>query len=165
MTKLRVKHNECGNVYEVKPSNFLQGSRCPYCAGLIKKTDKEFRKEVYGLVGDQYNFLDTYVNNYTKIRVKHKECGNTYEIDPINFIHGERCPFCNNAPKGETIISKILDNFNLNYETQQTFPDLKDKSYLSYDFYIPDQNTLIEYQGIQLRVCIVTGKQIGRAHV
>lgn len=29
------------------------------------------------------------------------------------------------------------------------FEDLKDYSYLSYDFYIPTYDTLIEYQGIQ----------------
>ena len=63
-------------------------------------------------------------------------------------MQGSRCPYCN-TPKGETIITKILDTLNIDYEVQKTFDGLKDKSYLSYDFYIPDQNILIEYQGIQ----------------
>ena len=146
--KLRVKHNQCGNIYEVTPYHFISGSRCPYCFGTIKKTDKEFKQEIYSLVGDEYVFLDTYVNNRTKLKVKHKTCGNVYEVLPTNFIQGYRCPYCN-SPKGETIINKILDTLNLNYETQQTFDDLKDDRLLSYDFYLPDQNILIEYQGIQ----------------
>lgn len=31
-TKIKFKHNVCGNVYEVTPGTFLRGSRCPTCA-------------------------------------------------------------------------------------------------------------------------------------
>ena len=88
------------------------------------------------------------VNAMAKLKVKHNKCGNIYKVTPSNFLRGYRCPYCN-SPKGEVAISKILDNLNINYEAQKTFDDLKDKSYLSYDFYIPNQNILIEYQGIQ----------------
>ena len=147
-TKLKVKHNKCGNVYEVMPNSFLEGHGCPYCAGLAKKTDKKFKQEVYNLVGDSYTVLDNYVNANTKLKIKHNKCGNVYEVRPYNFLNGRRCPYCN-IPKGETIITKLLDTLNINYEYQKTFPDLKYKSYLSYDFYIPNQSILIEYQGIQ----------------
>jgi uncharacterized protein with PIN domain len=148
-TKIKVKHNKCGNVYTVAPHVFLKGVRCPYCAGLIKKTDEQFKKEVYNLVGDEYTFLDTYTNSATKLRVKHNVCGNVYSVRPTDFfsLHN-RCPYCN-SPKGETIITKILNNLNIRYEYQKTFDDLRDIHLLSYDFYIPDQNILIEYQGIQ----------------
>ena len=147
-TKLKVKHNKCGNTYGVSPHNFLKGKRCPYCAGLVKKTDKQFKQEIYDLVGNEYTFLDKYINDRTKIKVRHEVCCNTYEVSPNNFIKGNRCPYCH-TPKGETFISKILDNFNLNYDFQKTFDNLKDNNLLSYDFYIPDQNILIEYQGVQ----------------
>lgn len=153
-TKIRVKHNKCNNVYDVTPSNFINSSRCPYCAKLsyknrLTKVNIDFKKEVFDLVGNEYTFLDQYVNSKTKLRVKHNKCGNIYEVSPSDFIsHQTRCPFCN-SPKGETIISKILDTINIKYEYQKTFPDLRDTQLLSYDFYIPDQNILIEYQGIQ----------------
>lgn len=148
-TKIEVKHNKCGYVYEIRPSNFINGQRCPYCAGHIRKTDTRFKHEVYTLVGDEYTFLDKYVNSRTKLRVRHNKCGNVYEVYPANFISGHRCPFCNSTPKGETIITKLLDTLNINYEYQKTFDDLIDKSYLSYDFYIPGQSILIEYQRLQ----------------
>ena len=148
-TKLRVKHNKCGNIYKVKPDGFIYNhTRCPYCTGHIKKTDLQFKEEVSDLVGNEYTFLDSYVNNKTKLRVKHTKCGNIYSVSPSNFLCGYHCPFCN-SPKGETIITKLLNLLNINYEPQKTFNDLKDKDCLSYDFYIPDQNILIEYQGLQ----------------
>ncbi len=149
-TKLRVKHNKCGNVYEVFPSNFLTGYRCPYCyIEARKKTYVQFKREVFDMVEDEYTFLDTYVNNHTKLRVKHNKCGNVYEVQPTDFFsHNERCPYCN-ISHGEDLINKILKSLNINYGIQKTFDDLKDTQSLSYDFYIPSQAILIEYQGIQ----------------
>ncbi|AIZ94631.1 hypothetical protein LfeInf_005 [Lactobacillus phage LfeInf] len=147
-TKIRVKHNKCGTEYKVTPINFLRGTRCPHCYGTPKKTNVQFRQEVYDIVGDDYTFLEPYVDSFTKLKVKHNKCGNIYEVRPIYFLSGNRCPYCN-SPKGETVITKLLDTLNIDYEYQKTFPDLKYKSYLSYDFYIPSQSILIEYQGIQ----------------
>lgn len=147
-TKIKVKHNKCGNVYKVTPGNFIHGNRCPYCSITGRKTDAEFKQEVFALVGDDYTFLDAYVNSCTKLRVRHNKCGHIYKAEPNSFIQGHRCPYCN-SPKGETIISRILDTLNINYEYQKTFDDLKDVQPLSYDFYVQDQRLLIEYQGEQ----------------
>ena len=148
-TKLSVKHNKCSNISKVKPNSFLQGRRCPKCFGNDKKADNLFKKEVSNLVGDDYTFLDSYVNNHTKIRVKHNECGHVYYVAPTEFIsHNTRCPYCN-IPKGEDLINKILISLDIKHEYQKTFNDLRDTQLLSYDFYIPDQNILIEYQGQQ----------------
>ena len=148
-TKLKVKHNKCDNIYEVTPANFLTGYRCPYCSAGAKKTNTQFKWEIHALVGGEYTLLDTYVNAYTKIRIKHNKCGNIYKVRPTNFLsHNTRCPYCN-MPKTEKTIAKILDTFNIKYEIQKTFDDLRDSQPLSYDFYIPDQNILIEYQGRQ----------------
>ena len=148
-TKIRVKHNKCGHTYEVRPRDFLSHqSRCPYCSGNMHKINQQFQKEVFDLVGDEYTFLDSYVNTHTKLRVKHNTCGTIYKVRPYSFLQGHGCPVCNSS-KGETIIAKILDTLNINYEPQKTFDGLKDVQPLSYDFFIPDQDTLIEYQGIQ----------------
>lgn len=147
-TKIKVKHSKCGDIYKVKPHDFLSGKRCPYCKGNAKKTDAQFKQEVYDLVGSEYTVLGAYVNAYTKIRVKHNQCGHIYKVKPHHFLEGERCPYCN-SPKGEVIITKILKSLNINYEYQKTFDGLRDSQSLSYDFFIPDQNILIEYQGMQ----------------
>ncbi len=148
-TKIKVRHNKCGNTYKVAPYHFLNGIRCHICSSKAqRKLNTQFKKEVYDLVGNEYTFLDSYVNTRTKIRVKHNMCGNIYKVKPTAFINGSRCPYCN-SPKGELIISKILNKLSISYESQKTFDDLKDKDCLSYDFYIPSQSILIEYQGLQ----------------
>ena len=50
---------------------------------------------------------------------------------------------------GEMTIYRYLLQRDLNFELQKRFDDLTDKSYLPYDFYLPDFNLLIEYQGRQ----------------
>lgn len=59
-----------------------------------KKTDAEFRKEVFELVGDEYTVLDKYVDSQTKIRMKHNKCGNIWLVGPSHFLHKTRCPKC-----------------------------------------------------------------------
>lgn len=148
-TKIRVTHSKCGHVYKVRPRDFFsKHSRCPYCYGRMHKTNQQFIREVYNLVGNEYTFLDNYVNDGTKIKVKHNECGHVYRVEPSSFLRGHYCPYCN-SPKGELTITKILNNLNIHFEYQKTFEGLRDTQPLSYDFYIPDQSVLIEYQGIQ----------------
>jgi predicted nucleic acid-binding Zn-ribbon protein len=147
-TKLRVKHTACGRIYKVSPNKFFNGTRCPYCSITANKTNDQFKKEIYDLVGTEYVFLDSYVNAGTRLRVKHTTCGHIYEVTPSHFLNGSRCAFCN-MPKEEKIITKILDDLDINYDIQKTFDDLRDDRLLSYDFYLPDQAILIEYQGQQ----------------
>ena len=147
-TKLKVNHNKCGKIYNVLPSNFLKGSRCPYCNGNAKKTGARFKQEVQDLVGDEYTVLGSYINTNTKIKIKHNICGTVYKVRPHTFLEGYHCPHCNSS-KGELIINKILKSLDISYEYQKSFNDLRDVQPLSYDFYIPSQNMLIEYQGQQ----------------
>jgi len=59
-----------------------------------KKTQEEFVKEVYDLVGDEYTVLGEYITANTKIRMRHNTCGHEYEVTPSNFITRDRCPNC-----------------------------------------------------------------------
>ena len=43
--KIEIKHSVCGQIYKVTPSEFLNGSRCPYCANSSKsKGERLIRK-------------------------------------------------------------------------------------------------------------------------
>ena len=63
-------------------------------------------------------------------------------------LKGQGCPICNES-HGEKYIRNYLDKHSIKYIPQKRFNDLKDEKLLSYDFYLPDYNTLIEYQGKQ----------------
>lgn len=64
-----------------------------------RKTDTQFKQEVFDLVGDEYTFLEPYVNKRTKIRVKHNKCGSIYKIAPGSFLMGKRCSHCKGGVK------------------------------------------------------------------
>lgn len=52
--------------------------------------------------------------------------------------------------QGEYIIQAILEENNINYEKEKSFKDFQyedTKQYPRYDFYLPDYNILIEYDG------------------
>ena len=50
-TKICVKHNVCGKTYKVKPNDFLNGHRCPYCSrkniSIREKSFVKFIKKIY----------------------------------------------------------------------------------------------------------------------
>lgn len=61
--KLLVKHNICDNEFKVTPDSFVnKGTGCPKCYGTRKRTDAEFKNEIFNLVGSEYNFLGVYIN-------------------------------------------------------------------------------------------------------
>lgn len=94
-TLIPVKHIVCGEVYDRYPKSLLDGRGCLTCSGYKKKTDKQYREEIQNLVGDEYVFLDEYINARTKIRVRHnsEDCDNhEYLITPNDFLSGYRCP-------------------------------------------------------------------------
>lgn len=40
--KIKIKHNDCGNIYYVTPNHFLRGKRCPKCQALKKGLHKKY---------------------------------------------------------------------------------------------------------------------------
>lgn len=152
-TKTTFKHNICGCEWFVKPTQIITvGSRCPNCfAKNTPKTHEQFVDEVYELVGEEYSVLGNYINMFTKIEMKHNSCGHKYKVRPCDFKYRmSRCPKCKTS-KGEYTISKVLDKYNIQYDIQQIYDGLvsNNNRHLSYDFYLPDYNLLIEYQGQQ----------------
>lgn len=152
-TKVLVRHNLCGNEYMVRPDSLLKGSKCKKCLHdryrkeYTKTTDK-FRKEVNDKTLGEYELVSEYKGVYEPIEIKHNICGKTYKTKPYKFILGNRCHYCNYS-KGEKLVEQALLDLNISFESQKIFPNLLDINNLSYDFYIPKYNLLIEYQGIQ----------------
>lgn len=153
-TKIRYRCSK-GHIYKQKPNSHLTGKGCPVCNGKSMKTPKEY----YTLCQD--NSYDTPIENYTKCDTKIKfRCnqGHIYEQRASSHLEGYGCPICKES-HGEKFIRNYLDKNNVSYEPQKTFKDLKDKTYLSYDFFLPEQNILIEYQGVQHYQSISFGGQ------
>lgn len=159
MTKIKFKHINCGNYFEMRPHDFLTGRRCPKCARKIRgqkemKSNTKFKSEVSTITGKEYLVLDKYIGRKRKIRFKHQTCGFIFLMTPDNFLHGHRCPRCmSNLSKGEKIVENYLKKRKINFKAQFRTQDCKDKLALPFDFAVFNNNKslncLIEYQGAQ----------------
>ena len=148
-TKVKIKCNSCGKIFEMQPANHLKGQGCLEYCPTAKKTTEQFIEEAKLIHEDKYDYsLVNYINNYTKVKIKCNNCGLIFEQKPNDHLNGSECPNCATS-KGENKVKNILKENNVFFEEQKTFPDLKDKRKLSYDFYIPSKNLLIEYNGEQ----------------
>lgn len=98
-TKIEIKHNTCGHIFTVCPVFFLRGTRCPNCAGNLKKTTEQFKEELFKMYGNEYEVLGEYINNHTKIELLHKTCGNKIFVIPSSILSGHKCGYCFGAKK------------------------------------------------------------------
>ena len=154
----------CGIIFDQSPSHNYARKLCSKCGHKKtslkckgqKRTSKLLRNkrkspEEYMQECKERGYdlpLEDYIKATIKINHKCEKCGNVYEQRPDDHLHGRGCPVCNES-HGEKYIRNYLDEHNIKYIPQKRFKDLKDKTYLSYDFYLPNNNILIEYQGIQ----------------
>lgn len=144
----------CGNSnhsHKISTFNdFQQNGRCREC-GNENKIIWTKEKIIDFVENNNYNFIEfiNYKGYLSRIKIS---CGKhgSYEVDFGNFKNGFRCPYCNMESiesKGEKEVEKILKKFKVKYNKQHTFEDCKYKKYLPFDFYLPDFNIIIEYDG------------------
>lgn len=145
--KIEMIHNICKHIWNVEPNAFLRGNRCPICFGTPRKTTEQFRYEIYNLVGDEYIVLGEYIRAFEKIKMKHIVCNHIWDVEAHSFLRGRRCPKCK-LSKGEKRIESWLIANNINYNYEHPLPNCKNVFSLPFDFYLPDYNLAIEYDGI-----------------
>ena len=77
-------------------------------------------------------------------------CGYEGKCKAYHLLEGQGCPRCRSS-RGERRITIFLNNYDIIYEAQKKYSDLTGVKggLLSYDFYLPNYNLLIEYQGEQ----------------
>lgn len=131
--------------YEVTFNNFRIGKRCPVCAGNVKLTYDYISTYI-----ERYNYklLSTeYINNRTPLKMQCDK-GHAFKCSFDNFQKGNRCPKCKNT-KGQIKIKDVLMNYKIDFIEEYRFDDCKFKRTLPFDFYLPDYNCCIEFDGLQ----------------
>lgn len=78
------------------------------------------------------------------------KCGRITNVQQSHLVsyHTQSCGKCN-ISNGETQVKNTLEKLKVKYEQQKTFEGCKNKKKLRFDFYLPDYNLCIEYQGMQ----------------
>lgn len=153
-------HNDNGGYFTL-PASFYNGNRCSYCNPFA--SHKVHRKDSFG-----YKYPDrakhwSKNNKKTPYEVtprsskKYKficeKCGKEFERSLSNmtrYDNGVVCLECN-ISQLEYKTKEILVKYNVEYKVQVEYKGLigLKGGNLSYDFYLPNYNLLIECQGIQ----------------
>lgn len=134
-------------IFEQKANGHLNGKGCKKCVGKDKAT-KDVIEEMNSIHNNKYDYsLVKYKNAITKIKIVCKKHG-VFHQRPNDHLNGVGCPKCCSS-KGEFKIRNFLQKNNITFEEQKKFNNCKDKRCLPFDFYLPNRNTLIEYDGQQ----------------
>jgi len=144
-----VRCNTCGSESNQRSRFFNQ---CRACSEIAKtKTFEEFEIEASTLHNNKYSYdPDNYVNRNTKINIHCNKCDRSFLQAPRCHLSGDGCPYCRES-KGELAIYKYCIENNLRFERYKKFDGLVHKKSLNYDFYLIDENILIEFDGAHHR--------------
>ena len=148
LTKVEIICSKHGSFFQL-PYGHLRGKGCKKCGDELKIIGKEeLVKRLNLLHNNKYDYsLLTY-------RVQNENVSIICSIHGVfkqrlsHHVEGAGCPMCESS-KGEKIIFSYLKENNIKFETQKTYDDLYDKQKLRYDFFIPNKNLLIEFNGQQ----------------
>lgn len=152
--KVKCECKVCGNKWLSSPHALLMNHGCRIC-GIESARKKRVKKsdvfiEEMKCRNTDIEIKGNYVNSKYPIECRCKKCGCEWKATPNNLLksNGTGCPNCAFS-KGEDNIKKFLTMNNVRHLSQKSFDGLfgVGGGKLTYDFYIPDMNLLIEYQG------------------
>ena len=138
------------------PHNHLKGNDCPICGNKkisesLTLSKDDFLQRSCKIHGDKYDYsLVDYKSSYEKVKIICPKHG-VFEQTPHNHWKGEGCPICKKS-LGEERIMRFLSQHKINHVRQFKINNdnlfCKNKN-IYVDFFLPDYNTIIEYNGKQ----------------
>jgi hypothetical protein len=149
ITKVIIICEVHGKFYQTPP-NHIHGNGCPKCCKNIKMNTEDFIKKSNLVHYDKYDYsLTKYIGAKIKVKIVCRE-HEIFEQKPYHHLSGRGCPKCGiKESKGNKEISIFLDKNKINYSKEYEFENCKNISCLPFDFYLPDYNMCIEYDGLQ----------------
>ena len=142
---------DCGN-YTYPTMNNLKRGHTTSCGcakeDFLESCKIDIRDRRYGklVIIDELPH-DTKERRIVKCRC---DCGNEHicKLTDLTTGHTMSCG-CLNKSKGELYIADILQENDIEYIPQKRFDDCRDVRPLPFDFYLPQYNTCLEYDGSQ----------------
>ena len=145
---------DCGNECDVLSTYLIRG-HTKSCGCLYKETSQKAIKDLTGQrFGNLIALYPTEKRSGTSV-VWYCECdcGNNCYVASRSLTDGstQSCG-CFTGSTGEEKIAQLLRDNDIKFERQKTFPSCRyqtTSALAKFDFYLPDYNILIEYDGIQ----------------
>jgi len=153
LKKYGVDHHMKYKDFKDKMVNSNKDNREESMIKMIKTKTIKYSKLFFTLANEihqhKYDYsCSDYINMNTPIDIICPIHG-IFSQKPSGHIYNSNgCPICNES-KGERIIKNLFETNNISYEQQKTFEDCKNIKVLPFDFYLPEYNICIEYDGEQ----------------
>lgn len=148
-TLILIKH-KCGHEFRTKPANHIhRKSGCPECNGGVCHSKEKFVEKAVKIHGDKYDYSDSeYKNSLSILKIFCKDCNKHFKQKAAHHVGGAGCQRCCES-RGERLIANYLDKMSIKYIRQYRDKTCKCSKVLSFDFYLPDYDIFIEYDGEQ----------------
>jgi very-short-patch-repair endonuclease len=138
--------------------NLIHGHKCIHCSyeerGLNCRNSIEYVKSIIescnnNILLNPNEYIGSNVHN---LKIKCGLCGKTYETSFSDYTTNKqiRCASCSQSESiGEMIIRQFLEKNNIDYIQEKRFDDCRDNRPLPFDFYLPQYNLIVEFDGKQ----------------
>lgn len=150
--QIKVKCKICGNEWKPMAYTLLNKHKynCKQCYNNKQRKDKNDFKRELEIKNPHVKLVGGYTNCYTKTIFSCEGCSKkcVWMTTPDIILDGRKSPTCT-ASKGELRIVDFLKSQNIVFIQEYIFRDCKNINYLPFDFYLPDYNICIEYDGEQ----------------
>ena len=145
-SSIKCKCNKCNTEFTTYFASLNNNLICPECTRQLKH--KKFIDKLYEINPDII-ILTEYQKTEENVLCKCKICNYEWCATPHNLLHGTGCPSCLSS-KGERLVKSFLEHNKIKFIQQyKIVGDFNSRSKMFIDFYLPDYNTFIEYNGIQ----------------
>lgn len=155
-TKVKIICPDHG-AFEQVPYAHLSGHGCPKCGvdKFIQQNTKDteyFIEKAIEVHGDKYDYSKVeYSGSKVEVCIICKTCGREFYQTPNAHFRGHGCPY-HTSYKGEDMIEEFFKENDIKY-TKQYRINLPVKMFsrnkIRVDFYLPNHNTIVEFNGIQ----------------
>lgn len=138
---IQCKCLHCGKINNKTMYDYMRGINCRCLTQTAKDWFKKHLPSDYQVISQTGSYRQ-------RISLRHS-CGFVYSVVSQTFINGYgRCPKCEKRSSfGERQVKTWLEEHNISYEREYTVV-LKNHA-LRFDFYLPEYDLYIEYQGEQ----------------
>lgn len=146
----------CGELFTVQYDNFVaQGTGlCPTCSVKLRARNQAYTVSEVAMIAYAFGaelLSEEYDNAHEKLRFRCR-CGQEFTTTLNCFLNSgkTKCSVCSRREsKGERAIREWLELHSVEFEAQKRFIDCGGNKPFPFDFYLPERNICIEFDGEQ----------------